>query len=472
MPEDEPQANPTSRELLVDLIDGRPEASERIVKRYAARLLPLIRKQISRKLQGRIDAEDITQSAFGSFFLRATNDQFVLEESGDLWKLLAAISLNKLRRKAAWHSAAKRSFQHEIPALPEHSETAPSHEEALAVMEMAEEVYRELPVDAQTVLRLMLAGETPETIASTMGKSHRTVRRWLQALREKFHEKISPPRLPREDPHATLLWKDYLLKQHVGSGGFGKVYRAVEKHRNRTVAVKALHKRHQEDPFAVQHFVQESILLARIHHPCVVGLHGLGQYPGGGYFLVLDWIDGEDLQRTIDRQPFVVAEAIRVIRQVALGIQAAHKADIIHGDLKPSNILLSKRGTIQVTDFGFAALRSDQTSRHIRRGGTVAYMAPEQLQGGTIDSSLDIYGLGGLLYALLTGQPPRKGSAAEVLSQLEHNVLPLKPSIARPELASAPGIDELVLRCLDPDPARRYQDIPAFLNATKGIHSR
>ncbi|MBA2114707.1 protein kinase domain-containing protein [Bremerella alba] len=470
MQETKTQADRNSRELLAELIAGRPEAADRIFTRYAARLLPLIRKQISLKLQGRIDAEDITQSAMGSFFHRASNDQFVLERSGDLWRLLAAISLNKLRRRVAWHSAAKRSIKREEPTLPASNEAIPSHEDAIAALEIAEGIFRELSADEQTVLRLTLSGDTPEEIAREMSKSPRTVRRWLQAVRDAFEHQVDMRHLPKAEARATLSWEDYLLKQHVGSGGFGKVYRAIEKRRNRTVAIKALHKRHQKDPFAVEYFIQESTLLAKIHHPCVVGVHGLGQYPGGGYFLVLDWVEGEDLQKLIDRQPLNVAEALRVIRQVAVGIEAVHEANIVHGDLKPGNVLVSRCGAVHVTDFGFAALRSDPPSKRLPRGGTVAYLAPEQLQDSAIDNTLDIYGLGGLLYALLTGQPPRVGSPSEILNQLENKQPPLRPSVAKPELSISPELEALILRCLDPDPARRFSDVSAFLNAVKRIN--
>lgn len=459
-----------SRELLAGLVACRPEAADQIFARYAARLLPLIRKQISQKLQGRIDAEDITQSAMGSFFLRASNDKFVLERSGDLWRLLAAISCNKLRRKVAWHSAAKRSMLREEPVQSTATNTDPSHEEAIATMEIADKIFQTLPTEEQTALQLALSGDSPEEIALAMGKSPRTIRRWLHTLRKTLEQNLATREILQGDPRATLSWKDYLLKQHAGSGGFGKVYRAIEIRRNRTVAIKALHKRHQRDPFAIEHFVNESILLARVHHPCVVGVHGLGQYPGGGYFLVLDWIDGEDLQRVIDRQPYSVAEALRIVRQVAFGIGAAHNANIVHGDLKPANILVSRSGSIQVTDFGFASLRSDRPCIQLRRGGTAAYLAPEQLLDGAIDTTIDIYGLGGLMYALITGQPPRSGSPAEILKQLETRSLPRRPSAVRPDLKIAPEIDAFVLRCLDPAPANRFRDTVSLLNATKNIY--
>ncbi len=471
MPVEKTQAELHSRELLADLVAGRDQAADRIFARYAMRLLPLIRKQISQKLQRRIDAEDIAQSAMGSFFLRASQDQFVLERSGDLWRLLAAISLNKLRRKAAWHSAAKRSIEREEFAVASNAPDVPSQDDATTTMEVADAVFRELPVEQQTVLQLTLAGDTPEQVAHAMGKSPRTVRRWLQTIRESLERELSPqtPVKAEKDARATLSWKNYLLKQHVGSGGFGKVYRAIQLDRNRTVAIKALHKRHQTDPFAVEQFIQEAVLLAKVHHPCVVGVHGLGQYPGGGYFLALDWVDGEDMQRTIDRNLPSVAESLKIIRQVALGIAAAHTAGIVHGDLKPANILISRRGTVQITDFGLAALRSDCPSKRYLRGGTAAYLAPEQLRGAFIENTIDIYGLGGLLYAMLTGQPPRIGTTAEVMSQLQSGSATKAPSSVRPDRNITVDLDDLVLRCLNPVPDRRYRDVPTFLDAVNGV---
>lgn len=465
----EAQRDVNSRELLADWVAGRPDAADRIFSRYASRLLPLIRKQLSQKMQTRIDAEDVAQSAMGSFFVRASNYQFVLERSGDLWRLLAAISLNKLRRSIAWHSAAKRSQSCEEKTVAESPDSAPSHEDAIAVLEIAQNIFQALSADEQAVLRLTISGDTPEQIATAMGRSPRTIRRWQQSLRAMLEEKLSLTKPPIKDSRATLSWEDYLLKQHIGSGGFGKVYRAVEKRRSRTVAIKALHKHHQSDPFAVEQFIQESNLLARIHHPCVVGVHGLGQYPGGGYFLVLDWVDGEDLQQVIDRQPIVADEAMRIVRQVALGIHAAHEANIVHGDLKPANILISRKRTVQITDFGLAALRSDRPWKIGMRGGTAAYLAPELLNGTTIDGTIDVYGLGGLLYAMLTGLPPRRGSTTEVLRQVEMHSQPTPPSVVRPDLNITPAVEELVMRCLAPDPAHRYRDVTTFLETAQRV---
>ena len=125
-----------------------------------------------------------------------------------------------------------------------------------------------------------------------------------------------------------------------------------------------------------------------------------------------------------------------------------------------------------MTDFGLAALRSDRPSKHQLRGGTAAYLAPEQLIDSAIENTIDIYGLGGSLYAMLTGQPPRVGTPAEVLSQLETGTAVRRPSAVCPEQNISADLDDLVLRCLSPCPDDRFLDVSAFLNAVDDIVQR
>lgn len=253
----------------------------------------------------------------------------------------------------------------------------------------------------------------------------------------------------------------------VGSGGFGKVYRAVQKSLDRFVAVKALHKSRQRDPQAVDQFVQEARLLARLSHRGIVGVHGLGRYPGGGYFLVLDWIHGKDLQRRLDQGPASVDEAVRVILSVADAIQHAHERGVIHSDLKPSNVLMGDSGQVHVTDFGLGRLMPGPAESAMRPnvgGGTLAYLAPEAARGNDVNRAVDVYGLGALFYALLTGQSPRQGSdEVSIWSELESGRDPVRPSDIRSEL---PGhLDEIVMKCLDTNPEARFPDAAGIVEA-------
>jgi tRNA A-37 threonylcarbamoyl transferase component Bud32 len=260
------------------------------------------------------------------------------------------------------------------------------------------------------------------------------------------------------DPRAPLSWSDYLLQQHLSSGGFGKVYRALQVSLDRPVAVKALHKARQRDPQAVEQFIEEARLLARLKHPGVVGVHGLGRYPGGGYFLVLDLIEGENLQQWIDCGPMRIDDAVRITIAVAEAIQHAHDHGVVHGDLKPSNVLCDHDGEITVTDFGLGRLLptgASDTAIARFRGGTLAYLAPEMARGGNIGIATDVYGLGALLYALLTGQPPHKGDRSEaIITRLETGHPVLSPTTIGADIS--PDLVKLVMKCLATDCAARY----------------
>ncbi|MEQ8790593.1 MAG: serine/threonine-protein kinase [Pirellulaceae bacterium] len=271
------------------------------------------------------------------------------------------------------------------------------------------------------------------------------------------------------DPRAPLPWSDYRLQEHLGSGGFGKVYRAVQKSLDRPVAVKALHKARQRDPRAVEQFLHEARLLARLKHPGIVGVHGLGRYPGGGYFLVLDLVEGEDLQRRIDRGRLTIAEAVRITIAVAEAIQHAHQHGVLHGDLKPSNVLCDTNGAVIVTDFGFGHLlptEADAANTAPLFGGTLAFLAPEVARSGPPGIPVDVYGLGALLYCLLTGRPPHQfAHDEEARADREGIGDVLAPATIRSEMPSE--LETLAMTCLATNPATRCSSAAEFADALR-----
>ncbi|GAA4432227.1 protein kinase domain-containing protein [Bremerella cremea] len=455
---------------LMGLVENQVAgAASEIFHRYWPRLLPLIRQNLSARLRRRVDAEDVAQSSLQSFFVRARERQFRLDREGDLWRLLAAISVNKVRKQAQKHTAAKRSIMQEVIANPtelsrQFSETA-TPSQMVAIEEIVHQQLTKLPPEQIDVLTWYLAGEPLANIAQRSDIPARTLRRWVQQFRESLEHSLIDVALPIRRPSTTLAWEDYLLKQHVGSGGFGKVYRAVEKKRRRTVAIKSLHKRLQHDQAAVASFIQEANLLAKIHHPNVVGVHGLGQYPGGGYFLVLDWIDGEDLQQKLNCDESLERDALRIVRQVAIAVRAAHQAQIIHADLKPSNALVSRSGGIHITDFGLATLRSQGSHAILPRGGTLAYLAPEQLDDAPLDFCADIYGIGGLLFTLLTGRPPRVGTTAEITQQLKSSQPLTWPQTTSSGETIPPDVLRFLQTCLAFAPDERFASVDHLLAA-------
>jgi serine/threonine-protein kinase len=237
----------------------------------------------------------------------------------------------------------------------------------------------------------------------------------------------------------VLRFSDFILERLLGSGAMGKVYRARDKRSGNIVAVKSLHKSRQTDARAVGQFLREAQILASLSHPGIVGVRGLGRFPGGGYFLVMDYMDGTDLEARLRSGPLPLHEATAIVTQVASAVAYAHAHGVVHCDLKPANILLDGEGRAVVTDFGFAWLTIKDPRRIVGAiGGTTGYIAPEVLFGRRQPTpASDIYALGVLLWVLVTGIVPM--DSADLVGG---------PS----ELAT---IAEIVRRCMATDPRAR-----------------
>jgi eukaryotic-like serine/threonine-protein kinase len=407
-----------SKELLAGVEGGDNRAADEVFDRYVARLLALVRERIGPKLRRRIDADDIVQSTYRSFFVHAENGDFRLTESGDLWRLLASIALHKLYGQVEKHTAARRSIQREEAAdelaTGQAAGIEPTGGEVVAITEQLQLISKRLTPLQQAVLVAYMQGETVEAIAITLNKSPRTIRRLLAQTRREFEQELlvdagAPAevraRVNREpDARAPLLYSDYVLERLVGAGGMGKVYRAVHRTTGQRVAIKTLLKSRQRDRRVVEKFLQEAEILAQLHHPNIVAFHGVGRFPGGGYFIVMEFVDGTDLQTHITRQPLRIPEAIRIVRTVASAIAYAHSHGIVHSDLKPANVLLDSAQRVVVSDFGLAQfIDGSPNARPWLVGGTAGYIAPEvRANHGPPTLAVDIYGLGALFTTLIT----------------------------------------------------------------------
>jgi len=437
--------------LLLGYQAGESDAADLIFRRYVGRMVALARSRMSARLRQRVDPDDIVQSAYRSFFVHARNEEYVLRRAGDLWRLLTSITLHKLYGQAERHTAARRSVAREIQSgerLALLASLEPTPVEAAALAEQLHLATAALTDSERVSLIARLQGESVEAISKRLGKAPRTVRRLLSQARDTLEARLlSPPRPPPRpltiDAAATpLLYEDYVLEQLIGSGGMGKVYRARHRSSGEAVAFKALHKAWQHDHRAVERLVQESRLLAQLRHPHIVGWRGLGRFPGGSCFLVMDFVPGGDLAARLAHGPLPVAEAGRIVSEVASAVGFAHRAGVLHCDLKPANVLVDAHGRTLVTDFGFANVitpRSDRVTSAV--GGTAGYMAPEVALGTTgPTAAADIYCLGVLLWVLATGQPPKH---------------PLNLAAVRevPELAS---IAMIVRQCTHADPSGRF----------------
>jgi len=254
-----------------------------------------------------------------------------------------------------------------------------------------------------------------------------------------------------------MLAGRYRLEEVIGRGGMSTVYRATDQVLGRTVAVKVLlAELADEDPTYVERFQREARAAAALANASVVTVYDTG-IDDAARFIVMEHVSGQSLATILsDRKPLPVADAVRVTRDVAGALSAAHAAGILHRDIKPANVMIADDGTVKVLDFGIARkLDSTTLTQAASVVGTAAYMSPERALGETGDARSDIYSLGCLLYAVFTGAPPFGGEVAAVILHKQINERPQAPSQVRPEIPAA--LDLLVLAMLAKRPEERPQ---------------
>jgi tRNA A-37 threonylcarbamoyl transferase component Bud32 len=265
---------------------------------------------------------------------------------------------------------------------------------------------------------------------------------------------------------------DFLLERMIGAGYMGKVYQARQKSANRAVAVKFLRKSFLHDAEVVQRFIREAATIARLSHPNIVGTHGLGRTPAGAYFIAMDLVSGPDLSQISATRAISTLDAFGWVLQTCDALVHAHARQIIHCDLKPANLLLDGDRNIWVTDFGLARSLTEPLSWTAAVEGTAPFMAPEQASRywGPIDERTDIYGIGAVLFTLLTGRPPWIGRR---LPDIVADVISAAPVIApvrlRPELPRP--ISDLCQKCLSKSAEDRYPTVDALRTALATIRA-
>jgi serine/threonine protein kinase len=261
----------------------------------------------------------------------------------------------------------------------------------------------------------------------------------------------------------------YEILSPIGAGGMGEVYRARDPRLNRDVAVKVLPADRLTDEGRRQRFLREARAAATLSHPHIVTVYEV-ESADGVDFLVMEYVRGKSLDALIPRGGLRLGETLRIAIAVADALAAAHAHGIIHRDLKPGNVMVGSDGAVKVLDFGLAKLLHEEddpsdpsASTHVaehltevgQRMGTLAYMAPEQASGGTVDARADIFSFGAMLYEMATGQRAFAGKTpAETLSAVMQSQ-PTPPSTLIPSLPH--DLERVILRCLRKDPAKRFQ---------------
>jgi serine/threonine protein kinase len=281
------------------------------------------------------------------------------------------------------------------------------------------------------------------------------------------------PKTPRsDDPLIGRVVSDrYRIVRKLGEGGMGSVYVADHLLVNRKVALKVLLP-DVASPEVIDMFLEEARTVARIGHENVIDIFYGGRSPDGFVFLAMEQLEGVDLAAVLRAEGTLPWDRARkILLQMAGALGAVHRHGIVHRDIKPENVFLIHRGTekefVKLLDFGVAKVAAGG-GKDTAQGtvtGTPEYMAPEQGQAGTIDQRSDIYALGCVMYHMLTGGPPFAGGTIVQIITRHLTETPMPPSLRRPDLTISAEMDAVVMRALEKDPARRYQDMAAFAAA-------
>ncbi len=314
------------------------------------------------------------------------------------------------------------------------------------------------------------------------------------------------------DPHAETLPSDphadrdgenldalvgctlghFRLDARLGRGGMGAVYRAWDSSLERDVALKVLL---GASDASRERFLREARVQAKLRHPNVVPIHFVGVSPtesGEVSFLVMDIVEGETLAELLAKRGTLdEASALDIADAIALALEAGEAAQLVHRDVKPSNILIDKKNRVMLADFGLAknvasldappnadappsSRRANAVSGELTRAGSIlgtpAYIAPEQARGDAVDFRADMYSLGVTLYEALTGQPPFTGDGARALLYQHMNEAPIKPRVLAPQLR--PVVESLVLRLLEKNPSARFASYAELRAAIESARSK
>ncbi|MBM3122782.1 MAG: serine/threonine protein kinase [Chloroflexi bacterium] len=260
-----------------------------------------------------------------------------------------------------------------------------------------------------------------------------------------------------ELPIGTLLSKRYQVLGPLGTGGMALVYHARDLNLQREVAIKVLREDSTSDPSFQARFVHEARAAANLLHPNIVTVYDFGQ-DGSRTFIAMEYVQGTDLKTLMRRRGRLpIEEAVGLVIQACAGVGYAHRAGLVHCDLKPHNILVTSDGRAKITDFGIArvlaSIRPEEVSEVV--WGSPQYFAPEQAAGSAPSPASDVYSLGIILYEVLTGSLPFQAPDAATLARLHQSVPPPSPRTLNAGVPAA--LEQIVFKVLSKEPAARYR---------------
>ena len=259
----------------------------------------------------------------------------------------------------------------------------------------------------------------------------------------------------------------YVVKEHIGGGGMGVVYKAEDSRLERTVALKFLPPELTRDPVAKARFLQEARAASALEHPNICTIHEVDETEDGQLYLAMPAYDGEILKRKVERGPLPLGEALDYAIQAGQGLAKAHRQGIVHRDIKPANLIVTGDGIVKILDFGLAKLAG--AAGLTRAGfclGTPSYMSPEQARG-EVDQRTDLWSLGVVLYEMVTGRPPFRADTDQgiIYALLTEEPEPVRK--LRPE--APPELERILRKMLAKDPADRYPTLDAVIADLRGL---
>ncbi len=247
----------------------------------------------------------------------------------------------------------------------------------------------------------------------------------------------------------------YRIIRRLGSGGMARVFLAEDVDLHRQVAIKVLSDRYSDDATFVERFAREARAAAGLSQQNIVAIYDRGR-ADGSYYIAMEFLDGDTLKDVIGREgPLPPRRAIEVTLQLLAALRFAHRRDVIHRDVKPHNVMVLRDGRVKVTDFGIARAGDSDMTEAGSIVGTAQYLSPEQARGQEVGPESDLYSVGVVLYEMLTGRVPFAGDSAVAVAMKHVQERPMPPRQVLPSIP--PGLEQIVLRAMEKDPARRYQ---------------
>ncbi|WP_345762712.1 Stk1 family PASTA domain-containing Ser/Thr kinase [Diaminobutyricibacter sp. McL0608] len=272
-------------------------------------------------------------------------------------------------------------------------------------------------------------------------------------------------------PDSRLLAGRYQVGELIGRGGMSDVHRGTDTRLGRTVAIKLLKPSLATDPAFRTRFRQEAQAAARMAHPTIVRVFDAGEEtvrePNGHEaqlpFIVMEYVDGVLLKDLIKAGPLDADEAVRIVEGILTALEYSHRAGVVHRDIKPGNIMITKAGQVKVMDFGIARAISDSSATVAQTTailGTASYFSPEQAKGESVDARTDLYSTGVVFFEMLTGRPPFRGDTPVAVAYQHVSETPVAPSSINHKVS--PALDVVVLHALSKDRFERYQTAAEF----------